>query len=78
MHGKRRVSARRGRTGEKSDFLSILPGNPLQLCQDAQLPPIWRGLHPPSCGMVEILECGNLSLSRGGQRNRVELLRRHR
>jgi len=23
-HGKRRVSARRGRTGEKSDFFSIL------------------------------------------------------
>ncbi len=24
MHGKRRVSARRGRAGEKSDFFSIL------------------------------------------------------
>jgi hypothetical protein len=79
MHGKRRVSARRGRAGEKSDFFSILPGNPRQLCPDDQLPPpIWRGLLPPSCGMVEILGCGILSLSRGGQRNREELLRRHR
>jgi hypothetical protein len=25
LHGKRRVSARRGRAGEKSDFFSILP-----------------------------------------------------
>jgi len=41
-------------------------------------PPIWRGLLPPSCGMVEILGCGILSLSRGGQRDREELLRRHR
>jgi hypothetical protein len=26
-HGKRRVSARRGRAGEKSDFFSILPAS---------------------------------------------------
>lgn len=57
---------------------AILLENPRQLCQDAQLPPIWRGLHPPSCGMVELLECGILSLSRGEQMNCGELLRRHR
>jgi hypothetical protein len=30
-HGKRRVSARRGRAGEKSDFFSILPPQYLSL-----------------------------------------------
>ena len=70
MHGKRRVSARRGRAGEKSDFFSILPGNPLQLCPDAQLPPPSGGASVPSLeGWSKFLDAV-FSDCREGQRNR--------
>ena len=34
MHGKRRVSARRGRAGEKSDFFNSLLGGLTQFHQE--------------------------------------------
>jgi len=43
MHGKRRVSARQGRAGEKGDFFSILAGNPRQISLHAQSPPLLVG-----------------------------------
>jgi hypothetical protein len=43
MHGKRRVSARQGRAGEKGDFFSILRENPRQLRPDTQSPPLLVG-----------------------------------
>ena len=38
MHGKRRVSARLGREGEKGDFFSILLGQPGPLRKGGSLP----------------------------------------
>ena len=38
MHGKRRVSARLGREGEKGDFVSILLGQPGPLRKGGSLP----------------------------------------
>ncbi len=46
--------------------------NPRQLSPNAQLPLFWWGLYPLSLGMVEILGCGILKLSReteGPRRN---------
>ena len=61
--GERGVLAHQGWAGENRGFFSILLENPRQLCPSVH-PPFRWGLNPLSLGMVEILGCGNLKLSR--------------
>jgi hypothetical protein len=77
-HGKKRVLARRGWAGEKSDFFSILLENPRQLSPWAQLPSSGGASSPSPAGWSKFLiavfsHCRKEQRNRGGTTEEAQM-----